>query len=69
MVETKIMDGKKIAAEVRTEIKGRVDNLKSRFVEPGLAMLLENTVASAERYAKRLVKSVAELPRFFQAYV
>ena len=61
MVETKIIDGKKIAAEIRTEIKGRVDNLKSRFVEPGLAVILVGKDPASAVFVANKVRACAEV--------
>jgi methylenetetrahydrofolate dehydrogenase (NADP+)/methenyltetrahydrofolate cyclohydrolase len=61
MVETKIIGGEKIAADIRTEIKGRVDNLKSRGIEPGLAVILVGNDPPSAVYVANKMRACAEV--------
>src|SRR3989338_2350641 len=55
-----IIDGKKIAAEVRAEIKKEVDQLKARGFVPGLATLLVGEDPASQIYLRNKHKACAD---------
>ncbi len=57
----KIIDGKAIAQEVRTEWKVRADALKARGITPGLAVIIVGEDAASRIYVGNKVKACAEL--------
>lgn len=57
----KIIDGKAIAQEVRTEWKLRADALKARGITPGLAVIIVGEDAASKVYVANKVKACAEL--------
>ncbi|MGE5481220.1 MAG: bifunctional methylenetetrahydrofolate dehydrogenase/methenyltetrahydrofolate cyclohydrolase FolD [Chloroflexota bacterium] len=57
----KIIDGKKIAAEIREEIKQKALDLKlTKGVTPGLALLLVGTNPASEIYVRSKIKACEE---------
>ena len=63
--EPKIIDGKSIAADIRLEVKGQVDDLKSQFgVVPGLAVVLVGERTDSATYV-RMKKRAADECGFF----
>ncbi len=56
-----IIDGKKIAAEIRGDIKRQVDALKIRGVTPGLATILVGEDPASNVYVAHKIKACAEL--------
>lgn len=59
-----ILDGKKIAAEIKEEVKEAVINLKSRGVTPGLATVLVGDDPASHIYVKNKVKDCEEVGIF-----
>ncbi|MBQ9510274.1 MAG: bifunctional methylenetetrahydrofolate dehydrogenase/methenyltetrahydrofolate cyclohydrolase FolD [Clostridia bacterium] len=56
----KIIDGKAIAAEIRSEVKESVAALKSVGVTPGLAVILAGDDAASQIYVKNKAKACDE---------
>ena len=57
-----IIDGKKIAADLRAELKKKVDKLKSTYNDvPGLAVILVGEDAPSKIYVKNKEKSAIEV--------
>jgi len=57
----KVIDGKKIAAEIRTEIAGEVKALKRRKITPGLAVVLVGDNPASQVYVRMKKKACADL--------
>jgi methylenetetrahydrofolate dehydrogenase (NADP+)/methenyltetrahydrofolate cyclohydrolase len=56
-----IIDGKKIAAEVRAELKATITQLKARGIEPGLATILVGDDPASHVYVSSKIKACGEL--------
>jgi methylenetetrahydrofolate dehydrogenase (NADP+)/methenyltetrahydrofolate cyclohydrolase len=56
-----IIDGKKIAEEIRAEMKAEVAALSKRGVTPGLAVVLVGTDPASESYVRGKKKACADL--------
>lgn len=56
-----IIDGKRIADEIRGELRGRLDRLRSRGVIPGLTAILVGDNPSSELYVKMKGKACEEM--------
>lgn len=56
-----IIDGKKIAAEVREEVKKEVEELKSRGVTPGLAVILVGDDPASQVYVRNKHRACEEV--------
>jgi methylenetetrahydrofolate dehydrogenase (NADP+)/methenyltetrahydrofolate cyclohydrolase len=56
-----IIDGKKIAAEIKTEIKIQIEQLKSNGVVPGLAAVLVGDNPASHQYVNMKEKACQEL--------
>ncbi|NLB54357.1 MAG: bifunctional methylenetetrahydrofolate dehydrogenase/methenyltetrahydrofolate cyclohydrolase FolD [Lentisphaerae bacterium] len=56
----KIIDGKKTAADIRSEIKERVAALKEKGVQPGLAVILVGDDPASKTYVTAKEKACAE---------
>jgi len=57
----KIIDGKKIAADIRLELKSKVENLKAKGVTPGLGVILVGTDPASISYVTAKEKACAEI--------
>ena len=58
----KLIDGKKIAAELRNKLKVEVDGIKKKFNKvPGLAVILIGDLAPSQIYVKNKEKSAKEV--------
>ncbi len=57
----RIIDGKKIAQEVRAEWKVRADALKAQGITPGLAVIIVGDDPASKVYVANKVKACAEL--------
>ena len=55
------MDGKKIAAEIRGELKGRVEALKARGIEPCLAVILAGDDPASKIYVRNKKRACEEI--------
>ena len=65
MNSAEIIDGKKIAAEIRAELKERIQELKSDFgVTPGLAVILVGEDPASQSYVAAKEKACAEIGVF-----
>jgi methylenetetrahydrofolate dehydrogenase (NADP+)/methenyltetrahydrofolate cyclohydrolase len=56
-----IIDGKKVAAEIRQEVKQEVDELKARGVTPGLAVVLVGDNPASAVYVRMKAKACEEV--------
>ena len=57
-----IIDGKKVAADLRSNLKNEVDNLKKKFNKvPGLTVILIGEYAPSKIYVRNKEKSAAEI--------
>ena len=56
-----IIDGKKVAAEIRQEVKQDVDELKARGITPGLAVVLVGDNPASAVYVRMKVKACEEV--------
>lgn len=56
-----VVDGKAAAADVRAEVKTRVDALKARGVTPGLAVVLVGNDPASEVYVRNKGKAAREV--------
>src|SRR5579864_8852082 len=56
-----ILDGNKIAAEIRAEVAAEVKSLAAAGVRPGLAVVLVGNNPASEIYVRGKVKSCEEL--------
>ncbi len=59
-----ILDGKKIAAEIKKEVKEAVTKLKARGITPGLATVLVGDDPASHIYVKNKVKDCEEVGIF-----
>ena len=59
-----VLDGIAIAAEIKSEVALEVQTLKSKGVNPGLAVILVGHVAASEIYVRSKVKTCGELGIF-----
>ena len=57
----RVLDGIKIAAEIKSEVTREVAHLKSQGVTPGLAVVLVGHVVASEIYVRSKVKTCGEL--------
>jgi len=61
-VRTRLIDGKKIAQEVRTDVKKRAEELKAQHgIVPGLAVILVGKRKDSETYVRNKKKAAAEV--------
>ena len=56
-----IIDGNKIAAEIREELVGQIAALKKRGIEPGLAVVLVGESPASQAYVGRKKKACGEM--------
>jgi methylenetetrahydrofolate dehydrogenase (NADP+)/methenyltetrahydrofolate cyclohydrolase len=56
-----IIDGKALAAKLRTDLKPRVDALKARGVHPGLAVILVGDDPASAIYVRNKIKACEEV--------
>ena len=57
-----LIDGKKIAAELRNELKVEVDGIKKKFNKvPGLTVILIGDLAPSQIYVRNKEKSAKEV--------
>lgn len=57
---THILDGKALAAEIRAELKTRVDRLAARGHRPGLAVILVGDDSASQVYVRNKIKACAD---------
>src|SRR5262245_8676801 len=58
--DTIIIDGKAVAATVRAEVRTEAERLKSRGVQPGLAVVLVGEDPASQVYVRNKTKAAAE---------
>ena len=64
-MSAEIIDGKKIAAEIRAELKAKVQELKaSRGITPGLAVILVGEDPASQSYVTAKERACAEIGIF-----
>jgi methylenetetrahydrofolate dehydrogenase (NADP+) / methenyltetrahydrofolate cyclohydrolase len=63
-----ILDGNKIAAEIRSELAGEVKTLTDSGIRPGLAVILAGHHPASEIYVRGKVKSCEELGIFSEKH-
>ncbi len=63
-----ILDGKKIAAEVREDIKKEVEALKSKGITPGLAVVLVGEDPASQVYVNNKHKSCGEVGMYSEVH-
>src|SRR5512138_3875881 len=56
-----IIDGKKIAAEVQGELKGRIAKLQARGVTPKLATILVGEDPASQSYLRGITRTCGEV--------
>lgn len=56
-----LIDGKKIAAEMKQELKSKVEAMKKRGIEPGLATVLVGEDPASKVYVANKIKACQEL--------
>jgi methylenetetrahydrofolate dehydrogenase (NADP+) / methenyltetrahydrofolate cyclohydrolase len=61
MTTTTILDGNKIAAQIRSEVATEAQKLAAAGLRPGLAVILAGNNAASEIYVRNKVKASAEL--------
>lgn len=64
----RVLDGVKIAAEIKAEVGAEVRALAASGVTPGLAVVLVGNVAASEIYVRSKVKACAELGIASESY-
>ncbi|MFW6006515.1 MAG: bifunctional methylenetetrahydrofolate dehydrogenase/methenyltetrahydrofolate cyclohydrolase FolD [Halanaerobiales bacterium] len=64
----KIIDGKKIAGEIRTELKNEADRLKKQGREPGLAVVLVGNDPASKTYVKMKERDAEEIGVYSDMY-
>ena len=60
----RLLDGTKIANEIKAEVAAEVASLAERGIRPGLAAVLVGNVAASQIYVRSKVKTCAELGLF-----
>lgn len=60
-METRMLDGKRIAAAIREEVAREVEELKRRGIVPGLAAVLVGENPASQVYVRNKVRTCAEL--------
>lgn len=62
-----IIDGKKIADKIGTELKSRVEKLKELSITPGLAVIMVGDRTDTKTYVRMKRKKAEELGKKFQS--
>lgn len=57
----KIIDGKAIAAQLRQELKSKVESLREKGIVPGLTVVLVGNNQASETYVRGKIKACAEV--------
>lgn len=60
-METRILDGKKIASQIKTEVAEEAEYLRSKGIRPGLAAVLVGENPASQLYVNSKTKTCAEL--------
>ncbi|HEY5055824.1 MAG TPA: bifunctional 5,10-methylenetetrahydrofolate dehydrogenase/5,10-methenyltetrahydrofolate cyclohydrolase, partial [Acidobacteriaceae bacterium] len=66
--QMKVLDGVKVAGEIKAEVGAEVQALKAAGVTPGLAVVLVGHVAASEIYVRSKVKACAELGIYSESH-
>ena len=64
MHDAQVLDGIKIAAEIKAEVAEEVKSLTAAGIRPGLVVILVGSVAASEIYVRSKVKTCGELGIF-----
>jgi methylenetetrahydrofolate dehydrogenase (NADP+)/methenyltetrahydrofolate cyclohydrolase len=64
-----LIDGRAIASQIQTELKGRISALKQRGIQPGLAFVRVGEDPASKVYVGRKEKTSAELGIFSETHV
>jgi methylenetetrahydrofolate dehydrogenase (NADP+)/methenyltetrahydrofolate cyclohydrolase len=64
MTEARVLDGTKIANEIKAEVAAEVAALAAQGIRPGLAAVLVGNVPASQIYVRSKVKTCAELGLF-----
>ena len=67
-LSAKILDGTKIAAEIRAEVAAQVKDLAAKGIRPGLAVVLVGHNPASEVYVRGKVKSSQEVGLYSEQY-
>jgi len=67
-MKTKIIDGKKIARQVRTQWKSRVDELRQKAVFPGLAVVIVGNDPASRTYVNNKIRASEEIGLYSEAH-
>lgn len=68
MMETKIIDGKKCAANERARIKAEAEALIARGVQPGLAVIIVGEDPASKVYVRNKIRGCAEVGFYSENY-
>lgn len=60
-MSAKVLDGNKISAEIREELKVEVEELKKQGINPGLAVVLVGEDAASQVYVNKKAKSCEQI--------
>ena len=69
MAATNLIDGRTISGQLLSELQERVEALKSRGIQPGLAFVRVGEDAASKVYVRRKEKTCAELGIFSETHV
>jgi methylenetetrahydrofolate dehydrogenase (NADP+)/methenyltetrahydrofolate cyclohydrolase len=61
IMAAQLIDGKKVAADIKEKLKGELDALKSKGVEPGLAVVLIGENPASKKYVSNKEKTCESL--------
>src|SRR5215471_3825708 len=64
-----IIDGRAIAQQIQTEMRGRISALKNRGIQPGLAFVRVGEDPASKVYVGRKEKTSAELGIFSETQI
>ena len=67
-MKEKIIDGKKIATQVRKEWKSRVNKLKRQGIFPGLAVIIVGDDPASKVYVNNKIKACEEVGLYSEVY-
>jgi methylenetetrahydrofolate dehydrogenase (NADP+) / methenyltetrahydrofolate cyclohydrolase len=66
--QARVLDGVRIAAEIKAEVGAEARSLKASGISPGLAVVLVGHVAASEIYVRSKVKACAELGIYSESH-
>ncbi len=67
-MQTKIIDGKKIAKQVRTQWKSRVAELRQKTVFPGLAVIIVGNDPASRTYVNNKIRASEEMGLYSEVH-